>query len=117
MNRALASLNTAVEEAQVAKVREEVVGLVTDARETNRQVGKLVEQAAADLEAAELAEATARLNRTMRRLEQLVESEVESILASLVKASGHLEKLADAARKYPAHMILGGAPPRSEAER
>ncbi len=118
LNRVLVSLNTAVEHAQVAKVREEIIGLVSEVRETNRQALKLVDHPGTGPDTPNLPDSVARLNQTLRRTEQLItarEPEIERILANLVRASANLEKLAEAARKYPAHMILGGAPPQPES--
>jgi len=118
LNRVLVSLHTAIENAHVAKIREEIVGLVSEVRETNRQALRLVNSPAAGADAPNLPDAVARLNQTLRRTEQFIstrEPEIERILANLVRASANLEKLTEAARKYPAQMILGGAPPQPES--
>ncbi len=118
LNRVLVSLNAAIENAHVAKVREEIIGLVAEVRETNRQALKLIHSPAAGADSPNLPETVARLNETLRRTEQFVsvrEPEIERILANLVRASANLEKLTEAARKYPAHVIFGGAPPRPES--
>jgi len=60
-----------------------------------------------------------RLNRSLRRLERSVagsEEDVGETLENLRVISDDLREITESARKYSSHLILGGPPPRLQAE-
>ena len=67
---------------------------------------------------AQLPEITARLNKSLRRVDALLASEgetVEAVLENLRSASEELNYLTKAVEHYPSQVLFGEPPPRSQA--
>jgi phospholipid/cholesterol/gamma-HCH transport system substrate-binding protein len=85
-----------------------------------KSVQSLVDKSTADLKTANIPEAIAQLNKTVKRLEQLArgqQGDVDVILANLRRVSENLMKLSESAKQYPSQVLFGSAPPRKEEKK
>lgn len=117
MNEALKSLGRAAQDIDAARLKEETVGLVSELRQTNQLVQGLVGKPGGDAAGADVPQVLARLDRTLKRMEELLsgrESQIDDILANIGQASMNLLELTETAKKYPSQVIFGNPPPRSE---
>ncbi len=118
LDSAVKSLDGAIRNADVTKSREEIVTLVSEFRETNKMVQSLMTQAAKAGDNT-VPGTLAQIQRTLKRLDQFVggrQAEIEEILGNIGTAAANLRKLTETARKYPANVLFGDPPPRTEDE-
>lgn len=98
-------------------VKTDVADVLTSLDEATKSVQSLVDKSTADLKTANIPEAIAQLNKTVKRLEQLArgqQGDVDVILANLRRVSENLMKLSESAKQYPSQVLFGSAPPRKE---
>jgi phospholipid/cholesterol/gamma-HCH transport system substrate-binding protein len=116
LDKAVRSLDGAIKSADVTQSRKEVVSLVSEFRQTNKMIQGLMTKAGAGQGAA-IPDMVAQISRTLKRLEQFVsgrQAEIEEILDNVGAAAGNLRKLTETAKKYPAQLLFGDPPPRTE---
>jgi phospholipid/cholesterol/gamma-HCH transport system substrate-binding protein/paraquat-inducible protein B len=117
LDTALQTLTETARAARVAQAREEIVGLVSEVRETNKLVQQVLNRSKGEPGAGSLPGTMAQLTKTMNRLERFMEgrqSEVEEVMGNLEKATANLRRLTETAKKYPSHVLFGEPPPKSE---
>jgi len=116
-NEIIQSAGREVDQLKLATVRKEITELVRELRQSNASVKALVEQARADLRTARVPGLIARIDQTLKRIDGLAagrQSDVESIVTDLRKASENLRKLSESAKEYPSQLLFGAPPPRRE---
>jgi paraquat-inducible protein B len=114
----LDTIKTAVAEANVPKLRAEVVGLMTDLRETNRLVIEMLDKSKSP-EGVNIPETIAQLDKTLRRLDKFVmiqQSEIEEILTNIRRTTENIRELTENLKKYPGS-IIGGPPSPTEVSK
>ncbi len=113
----LDTIKTAVTDAEVPRLREEVVGLTSDLRETNRLVVEMLDKSKST-DGVNIPDTIAQLDRTLRRLDKFVtiqQSEFEEILTNVRRTTENMRELTETLKKYPGFLI--GGPPAPEASR
>jgi phospholipid/cholesterol/gamma-HCH transport system substrate-binding protein len=142
IEKALAGINQATEEARVGRISDQTVLLLKELRNTNQRLDRLVSKAEGPLDQflAELPETARNLNRltrqmdalagdlpdsiaplgkTLRRLNGLLAAEqqnIEETLDNFRQVSENLRDLTDNARSYPSQVIFGAPPPATEPD-
>lgn len=107
----LDTIKVAVAEAEVPQLRAEVIGLMTDLRETNRLVMDMLDKSRSP-DGVNIPETIAQLDKTLRRLDKFVviqQSEIEEILTNVRRTTENLRELTENLKKYPGFLI--GGPP------
>lgn len=115
LNRLLNTVNNAVADANVPEVKNELVALISEMRQTNAKVSSLMDGSGAD--GATITEAIQIFNQTLTNIDKLLakqETEVNEIMDNLQKMSRNLKELSDYARRYPSQIFFVKPPPRSE---
>ena len=113
----LETLNKAVVDVHVVETRKDILGLIAEIRETNLQVQKLMDKSKSDENGANIPEAIAQFNTTLKSMDKFVlsqKSEVEEIVTNIKRASANLRELTEFAKKYPSQVLFSPAPPHSE---
>jgi len=114
----LDTIKTAVADADVPKLRAEVVGLMTDLRETNRLVIEMLDKSKSP-DGVNIPETIAQLDKTLRRLDKFVmiqQSEIEEILTNIRRTTENIRELTENLKKYPGS-IIGGPPSPTEVSK
>jgi len=99
------------------KIKTDVAGVLASLDKAVKSVQSLVDKSQADLQAANIPQTVARLNRTAKRLEQLTagqQGDMDAVMANLRRMSENLMKLSESAKQYPSQVLFGSAPPRKE---
>jgi phospholipid/cholesterol/gamma-HCH transport system substrate-binding protein len=102
------------------KIKTDAADVLTSLDKATKSVQSLVDKSTADLKTANIPEAIAQLNKTVKRLEQLArgqQGDVDVILANLRRVSENLMKLSESAKQYPSQVLFGSAPPRKEEKK
>ena len=111
----LATVDTAVKGAEIPALREDVMGLIGDLRETNRLVVGMMDKSKSE-DGVNIPETIAQVNTTLKRLDKFLttqQSEVEDILVNIRRTAENLREFTENLKKYPASIIAGPpAPPR-----
>ena len=113
----LDSIGTALKDARISKLREDLSGLIADLRETNRVVMGLMDESKGDQSQASIPETIAQLNTTLEHLDQFMlgqQSELEEIVTNFKRLSANLLELTANLKKYPGQLFLSSPPPKSE---
>ncbi|MBE0535510.1 MAG: MCE family protein [Phycisphaerae bacterium] len=114
----LDTIKTAVAEAEVPKMRTEVVGLMTDLRETNRLIMDMLDKSK-NPDGVNIPETVAQLDKTLQRLDKFVsvqQSEIDDILNNVRRTTENIREFTDSLKKYPG-LIFGGPPSPSEVSK
>lgn len=117
MKQAFATFDQAVKDVQVDKLREEMLGLMSELRETNQAVLAMVDQPEKTKQPVRIPETVARLDMLLERMDKFVmsqESELYEIITNIREATENLRDLTGSAKEYPAQFIFGSPPTRSE---
>jgi len=107
----LRTLDKAVKDADIPTVRDDLVGLVADLRQTNRFVKSMLDKSQSS-DGVNIPETIAQLDTTLRRLDKFIatqQSEIESILANVRRTTANLRDFTENLKKYPG-IVLGGPP-------
>jgi len=110
-------INETVEQVQIERVREEMLGMASEIRETNKFVQRLMDKSKGAAEGASIPETLIQFNTTLKRMDQFVsgqQSEIEEVVSNIKRASANLRELTEYAKKYPSQVIFGAPPPHSE---
>ena len=99
------------------KIKTDVAGVLTSLDNAAKSVKGLVDKSTTELQAANIPQTVARLDRTAKRLEQLAagqQGDMDAVMANLRRLSENLMKLSESAKHYPSQVLFGSAPPRKE---
>ncbi|RKY09163.1 MAG: hypothetical protein DRP66_02900 [Planctomycetota bacterium] len=108
----LDTLDKAVSDAQVPRIRADLAGLVADLRATNEFVMGMLDKSRSP-DGVNIPETIAQLDITLRRLDKFVasqQSEVEGIMSNIRQTTANLRDFTDKLKKYPG-LVIGGPPP------
>jgi phospholipid/cholesterol/gamma-HCH transport system substrate-binding protein/paraquat-inducible protein B len=89
--------------------------LLADLPKATQTVNRLVERV--DSATADLPEASAQLKLTLRRLSRLIASqqyEIQTMMENLRAVSQNMREITDNSTRYPAQVLFGAPPPKSE---
>jgi phospholipid/cholesterol/gamma-HCH transport system substrate-binding protein/paraquat-inducible protein B len=120
LDQSLVTINQAVEDANLGAVSEQAVGLLSEARSTNRNLNALVQSVDIKTAGQQIGTLLVQANTTLRRVDQLIAGEQEDIVAiidNLRAASDNLREVTSNARTYPSQVLFGDAPPKRIPER
>ena len=115
MARALDSIDRAAGEVKLGDVRQAVIALAEDVRQTNRQIQQILSaQAPAP---GTVPRAVQQFTHALGRVEQLVsrhEVDVDKIMVDLRTVAANLRDLSESLKNDPATILLSSQPSRSE---
>lgn len=114
--RTLGSIDKAVADVNVPAISGQVQSLMAEARQTNERLKNLLASEKSDSQAANLADAIAKLSRLLARIDTLVSRQtpqIEEALEDLRKVSSNLKEVTDTLKKDPS-IIFSQPPPESE---
>ena len=117
LDQTLDSINNAVADANIPATRQELVGLFSEIRETNKFVLMLMDESKGDESAVNIPQTIAQFNKTLKRMDDFVsgqQGEVEEVMANIKRVSANLRELTEYAKKYPSQVLFGSPPSRSE---
>jgi len=120
LDQALVTINQAVEDANLGAVGQQAVGLLSEARSTNRNLNALVQSVDLRTTGNQIGTLLVQANTTLRRVDQLIAGEQEDVVAiidNLRAASDNLREVTSNARAYPSQVLFGDAPPKRIPER
>jgi phospholipid/cholesterol/gamma-HCH transport system substrate-binding protein len=120
LDGALSAITKAVEDAKLGAVSQQAVGLLAEARSTNRDLGKLVQSVDVPSTEKRLETLLDQFDTTLRRVDLLVaggQGDVAEILGNLRAASENLREVTSSARSYPSLVLFGDAPPQRIPEK
>jgi phospholipid/cholesterol/gamma-HCH transport system substrate-binding protein/paraquat-inducible protein B len=117
INEVLESVNTAVNDAQVGVVREEAVELLSELRQTNQNLKKLLENPSPEQDLQNIAELVDQMNATMTRIDQLIlakSPQVIEMLENFKQMSENLKNMTEDLKKTPSELIFSQPPENKE---
>jgi len=119
----LSSLNEVVTNAEIVSLSEEARGMLTEMRQTNKQIQALLESADGQ-EPAAVPAALAKLNGTLESLDRTLnhvdrfathqEADIERAIDNIREISANLRDLTEDLKRYPSKAIFGKPPSKSE---
>ena len=120
LDGALTAITKAVDDAKLGAVSQQAVGLLAEARSTNRDLDKVVQSV--DLASTEKKVETVldQLDTTLHRADRLLaggQGDLAEILENLRAASEDLREVTSSARAYPSLVLFGDAPPKRIPEK
>ncbi|MCD6395388.1 MAG: MCE family protein [Planctomycetes bacterium] len=110
--KTLNTMDQAVSDAQIPKIRSNLMGLVADLRTTNEFVVGMLDKSKSP-DGVNIPETIAQLDVTLRRLDKFVasqQSEVEGIMGNIRRTTANLRDFTEKLKKYPG-LVIGGPPP------
>jgi phospholipid/cholesterol/gamma-HCH transport system substrate-binding protein len=111
------SITVGVQDAQLGRVREELIRLITQLQQASSHATNLLDPNAPDTGSANLPQFVNQLNVTLKRIDQFVSTqqpELERIVANLNQASANLRELTENAKKDPAQLFFSVPPKPTE---
>ncbi len=108
----LSTMDKAIEDAEIPKVRSDLMGLVADLRTTNQFIMGLLDKSKSP-DGVNIPETIAQFDTTLRRLDKFVatqQSEMEDIMGNIRLITANLRDFTENLKKYPG-LIIGGPPP------
>lgn len=120
LDRFLDASSRAVEDARVKDVRQDVQQLVSELRDTNRQVSGILAKPETQQIPERMADSLERLNRTIARLDSTVsrsQGDLDETMDNLKAASRDMRELTTTAKRYPSLILFGDQPQKSSLER
>ena len=122
INRLVEDGDRAINDLQVAKLREQGVALLEEVRESNARLKAILGNPAIDKTITELSEALdhavptiVQLRKTVRRLDGIVggnQSDIRAVLRNLRQITGDATQLSEEAKQNPSRLLFGNPPPR-----
>ena len=123
------SLDSKVSELPLGLLGTNAAGLLTEIRDSNQRIQKLLDRPEVDsllkdasgamagfrrtAESPELTNSVVQLQKTLRRLDQLVagkDGDIEAALENLRVLTGNLRELSENAKRFPAQLLFGEPP-------
>lgn len=111
------SITTGIQDAQLVRVREEMLRLITQLQQASNHATELLDPDAPDTGSANLPQFINQLNVTLKRIDQFVSTqqpELERIVTNLNQASANLRELTENAKKDPAQLFFSVPPKPTE---
>ncbi len=112
----IATTQKAIDDAQVARMRGELSELIAKIKETNDLIIEIIGSSETGNE-KNIRETVTQLHTTLKRIEQLVanqEAGVDETIENLRQASENLKETTENVKNYPAQLLFGEPPQRSE---
>jgi ABC-type transporter Mla subunit MlaD len=112
----IATAKRAIDDAQVARTRSELSELIAKVKETNNLLIEIIGSSETENE-KNIRETVTQLYTTLKRVEQLVanqEASVDETMENLRQASENLKETTENVKNYPAQLLFGEPPQRSE---
>lgn len=117
LQKSFDSITTGIQDAQLIRVREELLRLITQLQQASNHATELFNPDAPDTGAANIPKFVNQLNVTLKRIDQFVSTqqpELERIVANLNQASANLRELTENAKKDPAQLFFSVPPKPTE---
>ena len=117
INNVLESVNTAVNDAQVATLSKEASHFIEEIRQTNQSLKALLENPTPKEDLANVAELVDQMNLTLARIDQLVLSrspQIVEMLENFKQMSENLKNLTEELKKNPSELIFSQPPEKKE---
>ncbi len=108
----LKTLDTAISDAEVPKIRADLMGLVADLRVTNEFVVGMLDKSKSP-DGVNIPETIAQLDMTLRRLDKFVaaqQSQIDGIMNNVRQTTANLRDFTEKLKRYPG-LVIGGPPP------
>lgn len=115
METTLTTMDQAIRDAKIGEVRESFVALTNEVRESNRQLGPLLEKA--ETIPDDFNTAIEQFHETLQRVEMLLsrhEPDVDVVLADLKTLIQNFRDLSEKLKQDPAQLFLSSPPKHSE---
>lgn len=106
-----------VEDANIPELSAEIKGLFAEARVSNKHLQKLLASKKPDSDTSDIPEIVTQLNTTLKRIDRLVASQtprIEQAMENLREISENLEEITENLKKHPSQLIFSKPPPKSE---
>jgi ABC-type transporter Mla subunit MlaD len=117
INNVLESVNTAVNDAHVGTLRAEAGEFLTELRQTNQDLKKLLENPTPGQDLTNIAELIDQMNMTMMRIDQLIlakSPQVIEMLENFKQMSENLKNMTEDLKKNPSELIFSQPPEKKE---
>jgi phospholipid/cholesterol/gamma-HCH transport system substrate-binding protein len=117
LQKSFDSITTGIEDAQLVRVREELLRLITQLQQASNHATTLLDPDAPNTGSANIPQFVNQLNVTLKRIDQFVSTqqpELERIVANLNQASANLRELTENAKKDPAQLFFSVPPKPTE---
>jgi phospholipid/cholesterol/gamma-HCH transport system substrate-binding protein len=111
------SITTGIQDAQLVRVREEMIRLITQLQQASNHATTLLDPDAPNTGSANIPQFVNQMNVTLKRIDQFVSTqqpELERIVANLNQASANLRELTENAKKDPAQLFFSVPPKPTE---
>jgi hypothetical protein len=115
MATTLTAMDQAIQDAKISEVRESFIGLTNEARESNKQLGLLLQKSETIPDDFNIA--VKQLRETLQRLDILLgrhEPDIDVVLADLRILIQNFRDLSEKLKQDPAQLLLSSPPKRSE---
>ena len=115
----LDNANQAITDAQIAKLSAEMQGLFAEARQTNQDLKKLLENPTPDQDMANVAELVDQLDLTMNRIDGLVRTQSPKLIEmveNFKQISDNLNTLVENLKENPSDLIFSQPPKKKGGE-
>ena len=113
----LKNIQTAVEEAKVAELRQSATDMMDQFRQTLREAETLLKSSDPNAPAANIADTAAQLDRNLRQIENLIsthQDDIDKILADFKTISSNLKQLSEQLKADPAQLLISAPPSKTE---
>jgi len=114
---AIASVQDAVEDANVGQVSNQLNGLLAEARQSNKRVQMLLSSPKTDVNNANVAQVLATLNTTLTRVDSVIEAQsgqLSTTLDSMRQVLQSVNDMTENLKANPSSVIFSKPPPQSE---
>ncbi len=117
LQKSFDSITTGIQDAQLTRVREELLRLIAQLQQASNHATELFNPDAPETDSANIPQFVNQLNVTLKRIDQFVSTqqpELERIVANLNQASANLRELTENAKKDPAQLFFSVPPKPTE---
>jgi uncharacterized protein Yka (UPF0111/DUF47 family) len=117
INDVLVSVDKAVNDARVGALRDQAGEFITELRQTNQDLKKLLENPTPKEDMANIAELIDQMNVTLERIDQLIlakSPQVIEMLENFKQMSENLKNMTEDLKKTPSELIFSQPPEKKE---
>ena len=117
LDTTLKSIQTAVDEAKMAEVRQSVTEMMEQFRQTLQEAEGMLKPSDPNAPAANIADAVAQLDRNLRQIQNLIsthQDDIDKILADFKTISTNLKELSEQLKADPAQLLISAPPSKTE---